>query len=72
MQRNSPCALQLLEAFPGGSIARTDGDLPVRCVHGKGSWALDGFIQDCLTHSNLAGSSFPTLHSYKTGRDDQQ
>lgn len=34
--------------------------------------ALDGFIQDCLTARNLAGSSCPTLHSYKTGRDYQQ
>lgn len=30
--------------------------------------ALDGFIQDCLTARNLAGSSCPTLHSYKTGK----
>lgn len=63
-------ALGLLAAFPAGSTACVDGDLTERCVQGEGSWRP--LVASSKTPRNLAGSSFPALLSYKTGRDDQQ
>ena len=52
---------------------------PKGCVHGEHVLgALEGFTQDiwphcskqlCLTPRDLAGPSFPPVHSYKTSRD---
>lgn len=68
VQRNSPLCTAASCSLPQKQQSTSQGTVSLERALG----ALDGFIQDCLAPRNLAGSSFPTLHGYKTGRDDQQ